>query len=167
MSHQDQCQLTLHHETFQCYASDEEHDKHHQRKCNEDRKIQATKDGKRIQWHIIWGLMHGRLITQTCCKESVVDTIDLPQNDVDFSTGLRAIINEHKAIVKILNIQNAIMTDMRLLRFRQSQNLSIKDRRETEAKLLKLHFLTGQATYNMPQETRHNSVGIYVDQTTG
>jgi hypothetical protein len=118
MFHNNECTYTLCHETFQLFKSDAEHFEQHKGKCNEDQKIQATKDGRRKQWHMTWALMHGKLLTQTCCKESIAETITLPQNDIDFKQGLRKVIDQHKTIVKSQNIYAANTTEINLLQYR-------------------------------------------------
>lgn len=89
----EKCELYLCRETFQLFKAEATHDKHHHRKCGEDKVVQATKDGKRNQWHITWALMNGRLIKQLCCKQNVVKYASLPRNDIDFSKGMSRVIN--------------------------------------------------------------------------
>lgn len=141
---------------------------HHKGRCSsEDRKIQATKDGNQNQWHIIWVLMHGRLIIQTCCKENLVNFVSLPQNNVNFRMGMRRVINEQKGIIKTLNIANDNETRIQLLHYCQSTQQSLEDQQKTEAELAKLQFLTAQSSYDAPQGTHHNPTGVHVDENTG
>ena len=80
---------------------------------------------------------------------------------------MRRVINEHKGIVKTLNIVNVNVTQIWLLHFCQITQLSIQDRQKTEADLAKLQFLKAQATYNTPQGAHHTSMGVYVGKSSG
>jgi hypothetical protein len=164
---EEKCKFYLCRETFQLFKDETTHDQHHHRKCGEDKMIQATKDGKRNQWHITWALMNGRLITQLCYKQNMVKYVSLPQNNVDFTKGMRRVIEEQKSTIKSFNIANNNETQIQLLQLRQMKPQSLKDQQKTEAELAKLQFLTAQLPQNTLQGMPHNQTKIHVDATTG